>query len=301
MPKKIVDVGYNSYYIAGATPDRIYLGNSMAPALLIAANYSLSDTQHLQLKFPSQVKLYQGATVTVGPSNVYLMEGKTPALLRGKLSDLTMNLVRDSLEYFIGSMPLSPESYVIKIYDPILRKSVLAKKKIKTGWAHRVPEILEKQVDGIFCTDGMISYDPYSGSLIYVYYYRNQFIRLDTSLNILYRGRTIDTTSHARIKVSEIESKNMITLSGPPMTVNKRSCVSGEYIFIHSGLLSNNEEKKTFDHCSVIDVYNLKNGEYRFSFYLPDYNKKKISGFRVFNKTLVAMYDHFLYSYQLNF
>src|SRR5205814_1160866 len=113
--------------------------------------------------------------------------------------------------------------------------------------------------------------------------------------------KTIDTTSHARIKVSQIESKNMDTLSAPPVTVNKGGCVSGDYIFINSGLLSNNEEKKGFDRCSVIDVYNLKNGEYRFSFYLPDYDKKKISDFRVFNKTLVAIYDHFLYSYQLNF
>src|SRR5437899_258699 len=51
-PKRAVDLSVNSYYVAGATSKRIYLGNSMAPGALIATDYALLDTQHLQLRFP---------------------------------------------------------------------------------------------------------------------------------------------------------------------------------------------------------------------------------------------------------
>jgi hypothetical protein len=50
---------------------------------------------------------------------------------------------------------------------------------------------------------------------------------------------------------------------------------------------------------SVIDVYNLNDGEYKFSFYLHDFDKKKMKNFRVFDDKLVLLYDHFIVTYDL--
>jgi hypothetical protein len=298
---RTLDLEYNSYYIAGATPQHVYLANLMTPTLLIKTNYALTDTQRLSLRFAEKTKIASASRVTIDPSNIYVMDGVTPAIFKGRLSDLTVRPMRNCRNYFIGSLPISPQTFILKFFSLSMQKSVLAKKTLGRDSVIRAPDILEKQIDGMFCTDGAMSYDSASSAVVYVYYYRNQFIRMDTSLHVLYRGRTIDTTSHARIKVSHYESKGMSALTAPPVFVNKHSCISGDYIFIHSGLRSNNEEKENFDNSSVIDVYTLKDGKYKLSFYLPDYKKKKVSGFRVFNKTLVALHDRYLVTHRLNF
>ena len=42
-------------------------------------------------------------------------------------------------------------------------------------------------------------------------------------------------------------------------------------------------------------------GKYEFSFYLPDYQGRKMKSFRVFDHMLVALYDNYLYGFRLNF
>src|SRR5690606_29648613 len=100
--------------------------------------------------------------------------------------------------------------------------------------------ILEKQIDGSFCVDGDLLYNPNTNSLVYVYRYRNQFMHLDTTLNTLFKGYTIDTISKVKIKVSEAKTANGIKfiLSSPPLIVNKKSYASGNYLFIHSNIKS---------------------------------------------------------------
>ena len=198
------------------------------------------------------------------------------------------------------SLPISNTSFALRTFDPKLRQYVLAKDR--TGFPHIAfaPGVLQKQTEGIFSTDGMLRYAPDLSSLIYVYHYRNQFICTDTNLNILYRGKTIDTITQAQIKVSEIESENKFTLSAPPLFVNKLSCTWKNWLFVNSALEAKNEMKNNFDVSSVIDVYDLRNGSYKFSFYIPDYGKKKIRAFAVNNNALIALYDNYIMTYNLN-
>jgi hypothetical protein len=161
-------------------------------------------------------------------------------------------------------------------------------------------KFFKKQIDGIFCTDGVLHYDKQIPMLVYIYFYRNEFITMDTNMHIISRARTIDTTSTAKIKMTKVMPENIITFSVPPLTVNKHSCVSGKFLFNHSGLRADNENKKTFDQSSVIDVYNLRDNRYLGSFYLQDYDHKKLSGFRVDGNRLLAIYDHYLLRFEIN-
>ena len=52
---------------------------------------------------------------------------------------------------------------------------------------------------------------------------------------------------------------------------------------------------------SMIDVYAVADGKYQFSFYLPDFRGFKVRDFKVYGQSLYALYDHYLYKYQLNF
>jgi hypothetical protein len=160
--------------------------------------------------------------------------------------------------------------------------------------------LLEKQIDGIFCVEGTLHYSQELKQLIYLYSYRNQYMTMDTDLNLIQRYHTIDTFSHAQIKVAKVESQNYSTLTGIPALINGISCVSGKYLFIRSNLLSKNEDEEKFKAGAVIDVYDLTTGTYSNSFYLADFKAQKLSGFYVFNNQLAAIFGRHLILYDLN-
>ena len=45
--------------------------------------------------------------------------------------------------------------------------------------------ILEKQIDGVFDVDGILTYSTEPNLLSYVYYYRNEYIIMDSDLTVL--------------------------------------------------------------------------------------------------------------------
>ncbi|HEU4555355.1 MAG TPA: hypothetical protein VFS25_21075 [Chitinophaga sp.] len=300
-PEKILDVKYNSYYIAGATPTRIFLGNSTAPTYVLTTSYALSDTTHMRLALPPGTQLVGPVTVQIDSPHVYMMSGLQGALLHTALPDTALTRLPEGRRQFFNARPLSPSTFILRMYDSAWDQNILAKRISETAYIRPSPPVLEKQIDGIFCTDGALCYHLNTARLAYVYYYRNQFLCMDTNLNIIYKGRTIDTVAHARIKVAKLVDLQQSTVASPSGVVNRMSCMDDRWLYINSKLMANNERKDEFDKVSVVDVYSLKDGTYHFSFYLPDLGDKKMHSFRVFNKTLVALYDHYVYTFRLNF
>jgi len=294
-----LDVKYNSFYLAGADTKYVYLANTTTPGLVLRTSLSLKDTTAMRLTFGDSAGIFKGSFIFVDSPNIYLMDGIKPAVYQVDLSNL--KLVRQiNTTFFTAGIPVSKNSFVFRSVDStnenILLKTTIDSPFIKTGVG-----LLQKQVDGIFCTDGILEKVPESSKLIYTYYYRNQFICMDTNLNLLYRGKTIDTISRAHISVTSISSSNQMTLSSPPLFVNKQISANKNWLFVHSALKADNETQAVLDAVSIIDVYSLKDGKYYLSFYLPDFRGKKIRDFKVFGNTLVALYDHYIYTYEINF
>ncbi|WP_431244488.1 hypothetical protein ACQ9BO_09335 [Flavobacterium sp. P21] len=82
----------------------------------------------------------------------------------------------------------------------------------------------QKQLDGVFDTDGRLLYDETTQKIVYVYFYRNQFIAAGKDAELISRSRTIDTTSHARLKVSYVKNSTERKMSAPPYIVNAGAC-----------------------------------------------------------------------------
>ena len=293
-----LDLKYNSYYLAGTTTNHIYLGNSTAPTHLLIADISLKDIQRVQLKL--ERFLYKSILVKVDSPYFYLMDGTIPFIYKGNVNDWYGNRYMHDTTFFLEAIPISNHSFALRAMTTESNENVLAKKTMSPSHLKYSTNILEKQIDGIFCTDGMLHYDKYSSNLVYMYFYRNQFMCIDTSLNLLYKANTIDTISQAQIKVANIRSEERITMASPPLLVNRASCVSNGWLFINSNLLAKNEDKKAFDQAAVIDVYNLQEGRYKFSFYIPDYKEKRVRSFEVSDYTLITLYDHYILTYKLN-
>lgn len=294
-----LDLKYNSFTLAGISANNIYLGNTTAPALVIRTNHQLTDTTHLRIDFQDEFQ-YSSLSLTVDSPDFYVMDGITPITFAGNLNDLVAEpLMKDNF-YFVDYEPLSPTSFTFRSYSPRFGKYVLAKKRTDTLVEKFAPNLLEKQVDGLFCTDGMLHYDKGTSRIVYVYYYRNQFISMDSSLNLEYRCNTIDTVSRANIKLVTLD-KGETTLAAPPLIVNKKSFVSDDLLFILSGLIADNEDKELYGRNSVIDAYSLEDKAYQFSFYIPDFKNKKMRDFKVHDKTLVALYEQHLVTFELDF
>lgn len=298
-PKKIMDIQYNSWYISGATATKIYLSNYTTPDRLFETDFFLHDSMSHRLNILlGNKRLATSTRMIVDSPFIHIMDGNTPAFFKGRLDNLIMQY-DSALAYFTLAIPISASSHILRSVGGKLHQNMLLKQLQHTLLVKE--NILQKQIDGIFCTDGALNYDAASNRLVYVYSYRNQFICMDTNLTVLYRSKTIDTVNSAKLSVDTVRSEGRVTLSSPPLFVNQQISTANGCLFVHSNLRANNENEEAFNLRSVIDVYRLQDGQYLFSFYLPDYRKKKIRDFKVVGNRLFALYDHYLYAYQLNF
>ncbi|WP_148044271.1 hypothetical protein [Sinomicrobium pectinilyticum] len=237
--------------------------------------------------------------IKVNPPYFFLMDGIMPFIYRGNTTDWEAKFYINNV-YFNSALPLSDSSFALIGINSL--KSDIYKLTHGQNQIEKFPELLEAQGgDGIFSTDGTLYYDQKTQQLVFLYYYRNQFICTDTNLQLKYRGTTIDTISRAKIKVDKISSENSLTMSAPALKVNNRASIYNNLLFNNSNLLAANEDSDRFEKASVIDAYDLSEGDYRYSFYIPLHEEKKIKAFKVVeDHILLALYDHDLVRYHLH-
>jgi hypothetical protein len=300
--KAVLDIEYNSFYFAGNSRDEIYLGNSTAPFHLLAVDTSLTNPEHTRLSIAGvdSVMDIERFKLTVQPPYFYLMHGQMPLILRGDMGKWeARQILPDSGDYFVEAVPMGPSSFALRSYSSFSKSYELAGKSETSSFTFK-PDLLQKQIDGLFCLDGQMHYNKELKRLVYTHFYRNEFVVADSNMNLVYRGHAIDTFSHARIKVSTVGSENESMLAAPPMQLSVASCVSGKYLFIQSNLLANNEDVGDFIGGAIIDMYDLTNGTYHQSFYINSYKNFRPSDFIVFDNNLAVIYDRYLVLYKIS-
>jgi len=155
--------------------------------------------------------------------------------------------------------------------------------------------VSEKRGDAGFSTDGMLLFDKSTSRILYVEYYINQFICMDTLLQVLYKRQTIDTFSNTVIKVS-LETtpySKTITNGSPLHQINLESKAVNGKLYIHSATPAKNESSKEFRSNAVIDVYRISDGHYLGSFYIPEFKGERLKDFEVEEDKLIVLYDNY--------
>jgi hypothetical protein len=290
-----LNIRYHTYYIAGATSNYIYLGNYRNPLHMLVLNMDLTDSQHVKLDVKGvEDQKFWSARVKVDSPYFYFVDGAVPVVFKGTIKDWSAEKSADDSTFFREFVPMNATSYAIKSLSGAKSENILGKISTLPPYQKFTDKVLQKQLDGVFCTDGVMRYNKESNQLVYVYFYRNQFMVVDSALSLIYRGNTIDTTSRAKLKVATIDSENSKTLSSPPYFVNKAFDTSGDWLFINSNLLAKNEHQEAFNDGSVIDMYNLKTGRYKFSFYVYNFGKKQMSEFCVIGDRMVVRYGNLI-------
>lgn len=286
---------YNSYYIAGVSMNRIYLGNRTDPFHMVIVQTPALDTHHVRLTIHPPVKIehYKDFTLRVDSPFFFLMSGTMPGVFRGSLDNWKADYPVTEDEYFVEAVPVGANTLAMRSISAGSRGFELAKRWHDGNFRFNY-DILEKQIDGIFCVSGMLHYSRKLEKLVYLYSYRNQFMLIDTNLNLLYRANTIDTFAHAPIKTASLRSGSVRMLASPPHMINRMSCVHNDYLFVNSHILGKNEDIQEFLNRAVIDVYDLANGKYTFSFHLPSRHGRQLTDVRIQNDRMVLLYGRYM-------
>ncbi|WP_343303076.1 hypothetical protein AAHN97_16095 [Chitinophaga niabensis] len=294
---KSMAIEHDGYYIAGLSKTKIYLGNYNAQLHLLILDYKLRDTQQITLRLDTIPKTRLLKLVVDSP-HVFLYEGVGPTLYKSNLPNYSLNTYFGKTASFIAGIPLNEHSMIVRAYDGINKKTDLYKvSNDSSGVVRFTKNILEKQVDGILCCTGSFNFNRDAGKIVYVYRYRNQFICMDTGLNVLYKAETIDTNTVAKISVSDTDTES--TLDAASLTINNISCISDSLIFVSSNLMGDNESIVEYNKSNSIDVYSLRDGKYLYSFGLPKYQENSIKDIDVFEDKLVAIYKNRIIIYRL--
>lgn len=296
------DLKYNSYYIAGVSDGKIYLGNSSATLHALEVDTLLNNVIPIRFRLEERTKKnYSYFQFRVIDSVFFLSDKSNPSIFKGTLGNWVAKEVDGKIIPFTSIEPIDANSFVVKTIKEETGEDELA--VITIGNKPRIrlnPDLLTKQLDGVFDTDGVLLYNPELKKIIYPYYYRNQYIIADQNANLLAINHTIDTVITATFKIAKNHRKNETTIGSVPLTVNSDAATAGNFLYIKSNRLGKYEKESILKEACVIDVYNLSNSRYAFSFYLYNYKDKKVRYFTVRGNLLIVLAGHHLVTYRLN-
>jgi len=287
-----------AYSIVDVSTDTITLNTFNKPYELI----KISNDGHKKITYriPSIQKKekFDGLnTVAIFDDCYIILSGKSSSGYKINKAGKIIVAKRLNKLYFYQSEVMNTNSFVF-VEDAMI-DSIKRHKLKKVNWQGKELSsfIPEKQVDGYFCTDGFFTFDRESKRLFYAFYYRGTFACLDSNLNLIYQAKTIDTIKRAKIFLRNVG--NHVTQSTPPNVVNKRFSVANGKVYMQSALKADNETKGNFEKFDVIDIYNIRNGEYTVSFYIPKLGIQRLTAFKVYKHMLVALYNSTLVVFKI--
>lgn len=280
-PDRELDLKFNSYYFAGSDTSKIYLGNITASLQVTQIDTSLQLKQTFKIDLKEKNLPFKSPQLRVQTPYFYLFEGTVPYVFKGRINDWKGYLQWTSGTYFSQIEPIDSNRLAARFLAPKTSENLIGTFDLKRKTERVAKNLLVKQIDGIFDTDGSLLYNDALQRLVYVHRYKNEFVVVDPNLSLQYRGNTIDTVSHAHLKFSKINDGTVKTFSEPPLTVNKASTTDGKYLFIHSGLPGQHESMDMWKQASIIDVYDLTQKSYLASFYIYHDKGKHMRSFIV--------------------
>ncbi|WP_269234997.1 MauE/DoxX family redox-associated membrane protein [Flavobacterium flavigenum] len=297
---KTIDLKFNSFYFAGNENNRIFLGNYTNPLQVVSWDSGLKNKRISKITFNPKKIPFKMVKIAVRGQYFYLNDGHVPAVFIGNIKDWKINSELKGSPRFSLVEPIDSTTIIFRSNHGKNAAHVLG--RFSTQQSPKIKynsNLLQKQVDGIFDTDGIMLYDEKLGKIIYLYYYRNQYIVVNNRLLLDYRGNTIDTITKAKIKVAYLTDKNQRTMSAPPLVVNAHAATYGNLLFVHSKVKGRFENDKLWEQASIIDVYDINKKSYLLSFALYERPDKKLQSFIVTATHLYAIVGNDLMSYKL--
>ena len=297
---KYLDLEVNSYYIAGLTNDTVYLGNYTAPLLVTAVPTNLSTKVEHQIKLDETQRSFRSLTVRVQGQEFFVSDGTIPIIYKGSTANWIANKYMQEKVYFSLVQPMENNAFLFRSQRAANGEHVLGRLQVSDSTSFEIyDEALQKQIDGVFDTDGQLVTDAKANQGIYTYYYRNQYLVYQPQANQFTQGKTIDTTSLAKIEVTTLANGER-KMGAPPQKVNSKTYAYNGLLYVKSELMGKNEPKSMWKQASIIDVYDYNKNEYKYSFYAYDHQGDKIKEYAVNDNYFFGLVGNSLVRYVLS-
>lgn len=289
----------DKFYFAGADTNKIFLGDYSAPLKIIEVDSTANFIQH-SIKLSRKNLPFNAIQVKVLPPIFFLVDGNVPAVFQGKIKDWKANYKMRGKSYFSVVQPLDSSKLIFRATLKSTKTNALGRFDFNdTTKLFFNTQLIQKQIDGVFDTDGQLHYDNVNQKIVYLYTHRNQYIISDDNFKLIYRGNTIDTNTIAKLDIVTVKSNGETKMKSPPLIVNKSSALSQNLLFVNSQLPGQYESLEMWKKASIIDIYNINEKKYIFSFYIYNVGNKSVKGFYVKKNYLYALIDDKLIIYKL--
>lgn len=294
----------NSFVVLTVDADRLLLHSRIAQRLMLEVDLRTLDTSSFIVPEHDLEGIeFQNPHMLVNDSDLIIADGSMGMLLRS--DDARQGkFIKKDFPAFSLIVQTTDTTFVLRTYNASAQQDILTWINTINGERHDNLVALQKQMDGILCVDGSLLFNRDLQRIVYVYYYRNEFVTSDAVLKSISRGRTIDETDRASIEVDTYEHNGELTTTfkSPPHLVNKRCATDGNYLYVVSDVKATNQERLTFDTNYTIDRYNLVTFTYDGSFLVKppkDRHDLKNFDFVVSGNKLIAIFDDQLFVYAL--
>jgi uncharacterized membrane protein YphA (DoxX/SURF4 family) len=111
---KKLDLKSSSFYFAGADGSTIYLGNTLAPRMLLAINTSFNKVDRILIELDHMDLPFRAVHIRVAPPFFYLTDGTVPCVFRGNLKDWKAKLIDKQEVPFTHAEPIDSLHMVIR-------------------------------------------------------------------------------------------------------------------------------------------------------------------------------------------
>jgi len=297
---KKYNLNYNSYYFAGYSGNKLFLGNITSPFQLLVLDENLLKTDTVFLK-PDADVLYTAPKIMVKEDLITFVDGTKAVVFQSKKRDFSgkVDLISSKDIYFDQMVPVDSGLFAFRAKSSASGEQVLGTISLKKPKIiHLNDKLLKRQTDGVFDVDGKLHYDDATKRLVYVYSYRNTIITADKNFDHSAQQQTIDTVKYARIQTTTLRDGSMKILGKPPVT-NRNSFVHGGMTFIQSELMGRYESLTMWNKNDIIDIYDNNSSQYWGSLYVQRWNGKKLSHFFITDRYLFILTGNEIIRYSL--
>jgi hypothetical protein len=284
--------------ICGTTASSIYFSGTDI-ASLVSMDYDLKRVDSHSIKLP-KIKIIKAPNIFfVDSPKVFVHLNNMKSLLLGNLDTGQFKLDSLPIPVFTKSFQLSDDYIVTRGFKPKEFKQSFKTINLKNNKVINDQQIINDIGDGGFADDGTFCFDSTNQVILYVEYFRNKITALTPNLETIFTANTIDTISSNQI---QIEKKNFkVNSTTPRVLVNKYATAYKGLLFINSQLRADNENLNTFRENIVIDVYEVKNGKYLGSFYIPNPKNKHFYGCSFNGNFLITLFEKNVSIYNFNY
>jgi len=300
LQENFMELGIDSYYFAGVSGNFIYLANKTSPFQILKIDLQLTSSKLINL-VPEGNYRFKSLSYEVLGQELFAFDGSIPIIYKAPITDSEIKLKTISLNdaFFSQIVALDSCNFALRTKTEYNTDNVLGLLNLSHKPEVRLNKsILSAKDQNIFDTDGKLLFDKSNKELYYIFFYRNQILKISNSLNLIGTMKTIDTTSVSKIETIKLKD-GTIKMSRPPQVNNLSTNLHRGLIFNKSGLMGKYEPKESWKSSSIIDIYKVNSSQYWGSFYVQHRGGKSLSHMLVTDHYLFALVGNDLIRYKL--